>query len=389
MAEHDETTFCPDCAGERGGFSSGIEKCQHHKTVDVISTLTKDLATSRRACEESGLAYETLVEEHARFENLAFHYAKEARELEAERGSLRLALETAEANEEKLHETNERLALDLVDAEDDRVDLAEMYQTTADRLTAAYQVIDLDNAVCLCGCPPDMHEDNGEDGEQCEHEDHECIRVAPAVLEIVGRLRLALETATQELTEARADVDAMQAYGQEQRDRAVAAERERDALLSRPAPPADAPAFTHWTGSATRPDAPPADAPRTVREVVGVVDAVHALIRGDVAPSADAATEAVREAAERLRYAARSEHAEESLYIAAMNLLDEVDALLSSPTPAPAPSAKPCVNCDGHQTCERCGGSGGGPDLPHRCISCDGTGRCYLCAPAPSAKETK
>jgi len=91
----DETTFCPDCAIERGGWSSSTEKCQHHKTVDVISTLTKDLATSRRACEESGLAYETLAEEHARSENLAFHYAKEARELEAERDALRLALETA------------------------------------------------------------------------------------------------------------------------------------------------------------------------------------------------------------------------------------------------------------------------------------------------------
>ena len=56
--------------------------------------------------------------------------ARKAREVYYEVERLRLALETAETNEEKLHETNERLALDLVDAEDDRADLAEMYQAT-------------------------------------------------------------------------------------------------------------------------------------------------------------------------------------------------------------------------------------------------------------------
>lgn len=65
LAEINETTFCPDCVGERGGFTSGTEKCQRHKTEDVISALTQDLAASRRACEESGLAYETLVDECA------------------------------------------------------------------------------------------------------------------------------------------------------------------------------------------------------------------------------------------------------------------------------------------------------------------------------------
>lgn len=45
------------------------------------------------------------------------------------------------------------------------------------------------NAVCLCGCPASEHEAVDEGAEQCEHEDHECVRVAPAVLEIVGRPR--------------------------------------------------------------------------------------------------------------------------------------------------------------------------------------------------------
>lgn len=51
------------------------------------------------------------------------------------------------------------------------------------------------NAVCLCGCPESEHESYGEDGESCGHDDHECIRVAPAVLEIVQRYRVALSDA--------------------------------------------------------------------------------------------------------------------------------------------------------------------------------------------------
>lgn len=133
----------------------------------------------------------------------------------------------------------------------------------------------------------------------------------------VGELRLALETATRERDERPTMADwsallleiAKLEPGEEMPEIPSDLEtfdpwdvlRRRTPLLlafekgtrcpncSRPATPADAPAFTHWTGSATRPDAPPAYAPRTVREVVGVVDAVHALIRGDVAPPADAA----------------------------------------------------------------------------------------------------
>lgn len=51
------------------------------------------------------------------------------------------------------------------------------------------------NAVCLCGCPESEHESYGEDGESCGHDDHECLRVAPAVLEIVQRYRVALSDA--------------------------------------------------------------------------------------------------------------------------------------------------------------------------------------------------
>lgn len=44
------------------------------------------------------------------------------------------------------------------------------------------------NAVCLCGCPDSEHEAD-ECGESCGHDDHECIRVAPAVLAYVDKLR--------------------------------------------------------------------------------------------------------------------------------------------------------------------------------------------------------
>lgn len=45
------------------------------------------------------------------------------------------------------------------------------------------------NAVCLCGCPDAEHESYGADGESCGNDEHECIRVAPAVLAYVEDLR--------------------------------------------------------------------------------------------------------------------------------------------------------------------------------------------------------
>jgi len=41
-----------------------------------------------------------------------------------------------------------------------------------------------DRAVCLCGCTPEQHENYGEDGEGCEREDHNCLRVAVAVRDL-------------------------------------------------------------------------------------------------------------------------------------------------------------------------------------------------------------
>lgn len=77
----------------------------------------------------------------------------------------------------------------------------------ADEVAALRERIALDNAVCLCGCPASEHEMVDEGAEQCEHEDHECLRVAPAVLEIVGCVRLALAAAEQDRDEARTLLD--------------------------------------------------------------------------------------------------------------------------------------------------------------------------------------
>ena len=46
-----------------------------------------------------------------------------------------------------------------------------------------------DRAVCICGCPPSEHTSYGEDGECCEHDDHECIRVCVAARDIAIGLR--------------------------------------------------------------------------------------------------------------------------------------------------------------------------------------------------------
>lgn len=63
-----------------------------------------------------------------------------------------------------------------------------------DRIAELESLLRESNAVCLCGCPESEHEAD-ECGESCGHDNHECIRVAPAVLEIVQRYRVALSDA--------------------------------------------------------------------------------------------------------------------------------------------------------------------------------------------------
>lgn len=55
------------------------------------------------------------------------------------------------------------------------------------------------NAVCVCGCPEAAHENYGEDGEACEHEDHQCVRTNRAVLTIIAGLTTRLATKEERL----------------------------------------------------------------------------------------------------------------------------------------------------------------------------------------------
>jgi len=54
---------------------------------------------------------------------------------------------------------------------------------------ALLEVLKESNAVCVCGCPNEQHENYGEDGEACEDDTHECNRASRAVLASVAKLR--------------------------------------------------------------------------------------------------------------------------------------------------------------------------------------------------------
>jgi hypothetical protein len=71
-----------------------------------------------------------------------------------------------------------------------------------DKVKELEERVDEDNAVCLCGCPASDHEQFGEDGEQCEHEDHVCQRVAPSVRDLFVEMRRERDEAQEQLREA-------------------------------------------------------------------------------------------------------------------------------------------------------------------------------------------
>lgn len=57
---------------------------------------------------------------------------------------------------------------------------------------------------CACGCPVADHDNYGEDGEQCDHQEHECYRTSKVALAELTKLRLLLLAAETQLTKAQA-----------------------------------------------------------------------------------------------------------------------------------------------------------------------------------------
>ena len=76
-----------------------------------------------------------------------------------------------------------------------------------ERLTKTNDLLDrsLDSwtEVCVCGCPISEHENYGEEGESCEHEDHQCLRTCPAIAEMFVVERTARESAEARVRELR------------------------------------------------------------------------------------------------------------------------------------------------------------------------------------------
>jgi hypothetical protein len=76
---------------------------------------------------------------------------------------------------------------------DEVADMAEQDKAALDGMRkerdALREELNEDRAVCICGCAAEDHESLGEDGEQCEHEDHQCLRVCAGAADIVRDLR--------------------------------------------------------------------------------------------------------------------------------------------------------------------------------------------------------
>jgi hypothetical protein len=62
-------------------------------------------------------------------------------------------------------------------------------ETRQQQLREDIRLLSLD---CACGCSDDDHENYGEDGRSCEHEDHQCVQTSRPVLKMLQQLRAQL-----------------------------------------------------------------------------------------------------------------------------------------------------------------------------------------------------
>jgi hypothetical protein len=74
---------------------------------------------------------------------------------------------------------------------------------TRDAVNKARRELAIDRAVCICGCSPEQHESYDEDGESCDMEDHECLRVCVTARDIVACEREKRQQAENELESVR------------------------------------------------------------------------------------------------------------------------------------------------------------------------------------------
>lgn len=109
--------------------------------------------------------------------------------VEAEVARLSLALQQ---QQEKYRDLNVRLGTSFLGLSLDIEGMApdEAIMWLRDALVTAQQELRLSNAVCACGCPDNEHENYGEDGQACDHEDHQCVQTNRAVLTMLEEQRV-------------------------------------------------------------------------------------------------------------------------------------------------------------------------------------------------------
>lgn len=86
-------------------------------------------------------------------------------------------------------------------------DLLAERDALAAQLTKYKDTVD-DLSACICGCPIAEHESRAEDGESCGNDNHECLRVFPAVAAMLKALLARLATQEQAALKGRKDADA-------------------------------------------------------------------------------------------------------------------------------------------------------------------------------------
>lgn len=114
--------------------------------------------------------------------------------------ALRAKLEQAEADFKQMADENARIM-------EQNINLTERAEQAEARVRELEQEVASERQACLCGCPMADHDNGGEDGIQCQREDHECI---PAATVVTGAF-----------TELRADRDRLQRVVDRMRELAI------------------------------------------------------------------------------------------------------------------------------------------------------------------------